>query len=137
MPAPLTNSKVLVVDDDPGVLGSLRFLLETEGFDVKTFRSGGALLRSSDAPICDCFVIDYKLDDMSGLDLASQLRARRIGAPIILITGFPDDQIAAKAASAGAREVLIKPHLEDALVADVRDAVAEWRAAVAVARRLR
>ena len=33
---------VYVVDDDPGVLGSLRFLLETDGFDVETFRSGSS-----------------------------------------------------------------------------------------------
>jgi len=126
MPAPDTST-VFVVDDDPGVLGSLRFLLETEGFDVKTFRSGGALLRSREATECDCFVIDYKLDDMDGLDLASQLRKRDIGAPIILITGYPDDQIEQKAAAAGAREVLLKPHLEENLVADVRSAVQEWR----------
>jgi FixJ family two-component response regulator len=127
MPAPDTRTTILVVDDDPGVLGSLRFLLETEGFDVKTFRSGGALLRSRDAALCDCFVIDYKLDDMSGLDLTSKLRERRIGAPIILITGYPDEEIMTKAAAAGAREVLLKPHLEDSLVADVRAAVQEWR----------
>lgn len=127
MPAPLTNSTILVVDDDPGVLGSLRFLLETEGFDVKTFRSGGALLRSGDAALCDCLVIDYRLDDMNGIDLVSQLRARHVGAPIILITGYPDDSIAERAASAGAREVLIKPHLENTLASDVRSAVQEWR----------
>ncbi|MDR3464591.1 MAG: response regulator [Xanthobacteraceae bacterium] len=127
MPAPDTKTTILVVDDDPGVLGSLRFLLETEGFDVKTFRSGGALLRSLDVALCDCFVIDYKLDDMSGLDLTSKLRERRIGAPIILITGYPDEEIMTKATLAGAREVLLKPHLEDSLVADVRAAVQEWR----------
>jgi len=126
MSAPDTST-VFVVDDDPGVLGSLRFLLETEGFEVKTFRSGGALLRSTDAANCDCFVIDYKLDDMDGLDLASQLRKRQIDAPIIVITGYPDAQIEKKAAAAGAREVLLKPHLEENLVADVRRAVREWR----------
>jgi two-component system, LuxR family, response regulator FixJ len=114
---------VLVVDDDPGVLGSLRFLLETEGFDVKTFRSGAALLRSRDTVDCDCFVIDYKLEDMNGVDLAGQLRDRQIVAPIIMITGYPDKEIMAKAAAVGAREVLLKPHLEDSLAAHVHSAV--------------
>lgn len=125
--ARVDTGTVFVVDDDPGVLASLRFLLETEGFDVKTFRNGGAVLRSRDAAACDCFVIDYKLDDMDGLDLASQLRRRQIGAPIIVITGYPDEEIEKKAAAAGAREVLIKPHLEENLVADVRSAVQERR----------
>src|SRR6476660_2385592 len=39
-----TKSTVYVVDDDPDVLGSLRFLLETDGFEVRTFRSAAALL---------------------------------------------------------------------------------------------
>jgi two-component system, LuxR family, response regulator FixJ len=125
MPSPTDRITVLVVDDDPGVLGSLRFLLETEGFDVRTFRSGAALLRSSETAGCDCFVIDYKLEDMNGLDLASQLRERRIEAPIIMITGYPDKEVMAKAATVGAREVLLKPHLEDSLAAHVRSAVRE------------
>ncbi len=113
---------IYVVDDDPDVLNSLRFLLETEGCDVRTFRSGAALLRSLDKVAVDCFVIDYKMADMNGLDLANRLRERLIDAPIILITGFPDENIVAKAAAAGAADVLLKPHLEESLVAHVRRA---------------
>jgi two-component system response regulator FixJ len=127
MPAPSSSSTILVVDDDPGVLGSLRFLLETEGFDVKTFRSGAALLRSQDTARCDCIVIDYKLEDMNGLELASRLRERQIDAPIIMITAYPDELVMARAEAAGAREVLVKPHLGDRLVADVRSAISERR----------
>ncbi len=46
MSASLAKSVIYVVDDDPGVLGSLRFLLETDGFDVETFSSGPALLNA-------------------------------------------------------------------------------------------
>jgi len=49
---------IYVVDDDTGVLGSLRFLLETDGFDVRTFRSGTALLSGSSAIEADCFVCE-------------------------------------------------------------------------------
>jgi two-component system, LuxR family, response regulator FixJ len=52
---------VYVVDDDPGVLGSLRFLLETDGFDVETFKNGSALLNAVESREADCFVIDYNL----------------------------------------------------------------------------
>jgi two-component system response regulator FixJ len=120
MPVQPRQLTIHVVDDDPDVLSSLRFLLETEGFDVRTFRSGDALLRSVDSMHVDCFVIDYKMAGMNGLDLASRLHERRIEAPIILITGYPDENIVAKAAAAGAREVLLKPHLEESLVAHVR-----------------
>src|SRR5665213_2864862 len=126
-PTVTRNSKpvVCVVDDDQGVLGSLRFLLETDGFDVKTFRSGAALLNAVVSNSADCFVIDYKMPNMNGIDLVSQLRNRDIAAPIILITGYPDDGIPAKAAVAGVHHVLLKPHIEESLVARIRGALQE------------
>ena len=93
-PAPI----IYVVDDDTDVLGSLRFLLETDGFDVRTFRSGAALLNGNAAGKVDCFVIDYKMPAMSGIDLANRLQSRHEGTPIILITGYPDETIQEKAA---------------------------------------
>jgi FixJ family two-component response regulator len=114
-----------VVDDDPGVLGSLRFLLETDGFDVKTFRNGAALLDTAASNTADCFVIDYKMPNVNGIDLVSRLRSRDIVAPVILITGYPDDGIPAKAAIAGVHHVLLKPHLEESLVARIRGAIRE------------
>ncbi|THD71893.1 MAG: response regulator [Bradyrhizobium sp.] len=116
---------VYVVDDDPAVLGSLRFLLETDGFDVETFRSGSALLNAVASKRADCFVIDYKMPTMNGIDLVNRLRNRNIAAPIILITGYPDDSIPTKAAVVGVHDVLLKPHLEESLVARIRGAIQE------------
>src|SRR5215217_4487547 len=109
MASSTTTPVVYVVDDDTDVLGSLRFLLETDGFEVRTFRSGAALLNGSAAGEPDCFVIDYKMPAMSGIDLANRLRSRQVGTPIILITGYPDEGIKEKATAAGIRHVLLKP----------------------------
>jgi FixJ family two-component response regulator len=116
---------IYIVDDDTDVLESLRFLLETDGFVVRTFRSGPALLHGSVTGEVDCFVIDYKMPTMSGIDLAGRLRSRDIDAPIILITGFPDESTLNKAAAAGIRHVLHKPHLEDSLAGCIRGAIQE------------
>jgi FixJ family two-component response regulator len=121
---------VYVVDDDTDVLGSLRFLLETDGFEVRTFRSGAALLNAMVRGEVDCFVIDYKMPAMSGIDLAARLRNRDIEAPIILITGYPDENISAKAAAAGIHHVLLKPHLEESLVSRIRGAIRKNESAV-------
>jgi FixJ family two-component response regulator len=120
-PAPV----IYVVDDDTDVLGSLRFLLEADGFDVRTFRSGAALLNGNASGKVDCFVIDYKMPTMSGIDLANRLRSRHSATPIILITGYPDENIKKKAAAAGIRHVLLKPHLEESLVSRIRGAIQE------------
>src|ERR1700680_3785327 len=124
-----TAPVVHVVDDDTDVLGSLKFLLETDGFDVRTFRSGTALLNGSVATEADCFVIDYKMPVMSGIDLGNRLRNRHFEAPVILITGYPDENIEEKAAAAGIRHVLLKPHLEESLVGRIRGAIQEDAAA--------
>ena len=124
-PAPI----ICVVDDDSDVLGSLRFLLETDGFDVRTFRSTAALLGGSMMGEANYFVIDHKMPFMNGIDLASRLRDRHVDAPIILVTGYPDRKIEEKAFAAGIRHVPLKPHLEEALVSRIRDAIQEDSAA--------
>jgi FixJ family two-component response regulator len=114
---------IYVVDDDYDVRTSLRFLLETEGFDVRTFRNGAALLGSASRNRADCLVIDYKMAELNGLELAIRLRRLEVSTPIILITGYPDETIQAKASSSGVCQVLLKPNLEGNLVDCVRQAI--------------
>jgi two-component system response regulator FixJ len=113
---------VYVVDDDIGVLGSLRFLLETDGFQVRTFRSAAALLNAEPTGV-DCLVIDYKMPDMNGIELVGQLRRNDVATPVVLITGYPDENISARAAAAGVEHVLLKPLLGDSLVKHIRGAI--------------
>ena len=122
-PASLARPTIFVVDDDAAVLGSLRFLLETDGFAVRTFRSGTALLNVSGAPGPDCYVIDYKMPDINGIELASRLRKSDCNAPVILITGYPDENISVRAATAGIKDVVLKPLLDENLVKYIRHAI--------------
>ncbi len=118
---------VYVADDDPDVLVSLRFLLEAEGFKVKTFADGQALLASTLPEPSDCLVIDYKMTGMNGLELVRRLRDRQVAAPIVLITAY--ENAAATAAASGIRHVVMKPHIEESLIAHVQDALREAGAA--------
>ncbi|WMT73452.1 response regulator [Bradyrhizobium sp. Ash2021] len=112
---------IYVIDDDFDVLKSLRFLLETEGFDVRTYRSATALLGSRVRHEADCLIVDYKMAGIDGLELAQRLRDLDITTPIVLITGYADESLPAKASSAGVRQVLRKPDLGDSLLASVRN----------------
>jgi FixJ family two-component response regulator len=69
------------------------------------------------------------MPNMNGIDLANRLRDQDITTPIILITGYPDENIPAKAAAAGLKHVLLKPHLEESLIAHIRQAMQERPAA--------
>ncbi len=120
---PSRKSTIYIVDDDFDVLRSLRFLFETEGFDVRTFRSGSALLGSPARQDADCLVVDYKMSEINGLELVRRLREQGIDTPIIMITGHIDETLAAKACSAGIRRVLRKPHLAESLPVAVQDAI--------------
>jgi two-component system response regulator FixJ len=70
----------------------------------------------------DCLIIDYKMAGIDGLELTHRLRDLDIRTPIVLITGYADEGLSAKASSAGVRQVLRKPDLGDSLVASVRNA---------------
>jgi FixJ family two-component response regulator len=119
----IQRHRICILDDDPDVLQSLQFLLEAHGFTVRTFGAAVTLLTCIDPEDVDCLVIDYKMPHIDGLDVAVRLRRRNIVTPIILITGYPDQHMAAKAATAGVDRVLFKPHLEESLVRSIRDVI--------------
>jgi FixJ family two-component response regulator len=114
---------IYVADDDADVLGSLRFLLETDGFEVRTFRSGTALLKALDQAPVDCFLIDYRMPDINGVDLAYDLRRRGATAPVVLISGHYDHGLAARAQAAGVQDFLLKPLLDENLARRIRRAI--------------
>jgi FixJ family two-component response regulator len=129
MQTELRVATVFVVDDDPDVLISLRFLLETEGFAVRTFADGAALLEACRPAPDDCLVIDYVMPGMDGLELVGRLRERKITAPIVLVTAYPSASLSARAAASGVRHVVPKPHFEENLIAHVEAAMRESAAA--------
>lgn len=112
---------VTVVDDDPAVCGSLKFSLELEGFGVRTFGGAAEVLSARDFDACDCFVIDQRMDGMTGLELISKLRDLKVRAPMILIVGQPNPAVRARAAKVGI-PVVEKPLLGDALIDKIRQA---------------
>jgi two-component system response regulator FixJ len=119
----LEPAKVVLVDDDLAVCSSLQFLLELEGFDVVTFKNGPELLSQPILPNRGCFVIDYSMPLMDGLELLARLRARRSTLPVILITGRSDHSIDQRAMHAGVLKVLRKPQINDGLVKSIREAL--------------
>lgn len=118
-----TKPTVYVVDDDAAVLGSLRFLLETDGFAVRTFRNAAALLSAVQVGGADCYVIDYKMPGINGIELVGRLRQADDNTPVVLITGYPDGNISARAAAAGVQDVILKPLLDENLLKRIHGAI--------------
>jgi FixJ family two-component response regulator len=81
---------VAVVDDDPSVLRSLEYLLESANYGVRMFSSGTRLLDSGCVPEIDCLISDIDMPGMEGYALLRNVRAVRPELPVILITGYPE-----------------------------------------------
>jgi len=119
---------VFVVDDDPSVRSSLKFLMSSVGLQVESFDSADALLKRKlpDAP--SCLVLDVRLRGLSGLDFQRELAARNCHMPIIFITGHGDIPMSVRAMKAGAVEFLTKPFRDQDLLDAVRIALERDRA---------
>jgi len=125
----MTNAPVVfVVDDDPSVRSSLKFLLSTVGLQVESFESADRFLngKPSDAP--SCLVLDVRLPGLSGLDFQRELAARNIRIPIIFLTGHGDIPMSVRAMKAGAVEFLTKPFRDQDLLDAIRVALEQDRA---------
>lgn len=114
---------VVIVDDDPAVCSALKFALEIEGFRVVTYSDGAALLRDTERPHDGCFVVDYYLPGMNGLDLIGRLREQRPGVPAILITSQPFPWVLRKAAMESV-PIVEKPLLGNTLLDSIRTLLA-------------
>ncbi len=119
---------VFVVDDDPSVRSSLKFLLSTVGLQVESFDSADAFLHKKSAGVPSCLVLDVRLPGLSGIDIQRELAARNIRIPIIFLTGHGDISMSVRAMKAGAIEFLTKPFRDQDLLDAVRIALEQDRA---------
>lgn len=118
---------VFVVDDDPSVRSSLKFLIGTVGLNVEIFDSANGFLRRKPPETASCLVLDVRLPGLSGLDFQRELAARNIQIPIIFITAHGDIPMSVRAMKAGAVEFLTKPFRDQDLLDAIRIALEKDR----------
>ena len=108
--APL-RGRVMVVDDEPSVARFLRELLEGWGMDVTVAPDGRSAAEAFEptAAAYDLVIADRTMPRMTGIELARHLATLEPPVPVILCTGYADDQTKGDALAAGARAVLAKP----------------------------
>jgi two-component system response regulator FixJ len=119
---------IWLVDDDSAVLDSLQLYFARHRVKTSCYASAEPLLASLDGGAQpDCIVSDIRMPGMSGLDLLRRLKDRRSVAPLILITGLGDIEMAVSAIKNGAFDFIEKPFDEGRLLASIRNAVAIGR----------
>ncbi len=119
-----TASTIYVIDDDATIRESLTYLLESDGFRVRAYDCGEALLADEKMDSDGCALIDLRMPGMSGLQLQRLLNAREKTFPVIFITGHGDTTSAVRAMKDGAYDFLEKPFSPEQLLSTVRSAIA-------------
>lgn len=114
---------ILVVDDEAGILETLRILLRGAGFRVETAGGGKAALERFEAARPDVVLTDIRMPGIGGVELLTALRERDPECPVILMTAQATLQSAIQAVNAGAFHYVQKPFANDELVALLRRAV--------------
>lgn len=131
----MSEPTVFIIDDDPAVARSLRWLIEGVQLRVELFNSAQTFLDGYDETTPGCMVLDVRIPGLSGLDLQERMSERyTYHVPIIFITGHGDVKMAVRAIQAGAFDFVEKPFRDQELLDKVQRAIifdAEQRGIVA------
>ena len=112
MTTPQAPGTIYIVDDDEAVRDSLRWLLEANGYRVRSFGAAEEFLNAYDPDQVGVLIPDVRMPGMSGLELQEELMARRAPLPIVFITGHGDVPMAVSTMKKGAVDFLEKPFNE-------------------------
>jgi nitrogen regulation protein NR(I) len=119
--------KVLLIEDDPGIVVTLRRVLTEEGHEVLVETRGDTGLARARERLWDVVVTDMRLPGLGGLDLIRELHAVKPRLPIILITGHGTTETAIEATKLGAYDYMLKPLEVPEFIELVRKAVTSSR----------
>jgi len=117
-------ARLLLVDDDPGLLKLLGMRLSSEGYTVTTAESGAEGLRVLGREKIDLVISDLRMDEMDGMALFSEVQKAQPGMPVIILTAHGSIPEAVTATQQGVFSFLTKPVDKDALYRAIDDALA-------------
>ena len=122
------DTRVLVVDDEPGLRRSLARMLSAQGFEVLTAEDGQAALALLETSPVDVMLVDLLMPRMGGMELLGRVKTERPDIEAVLMTAFADVDTAVAAVKQGAHDFLTKPFTSnDVVVLAVSKAAAHKR----------
>src|SRR6202161_3280663 len=123
-----SSPRILIIDDEAAIRESLETLLSMEGYLIDTAENGElGLERIAEQPF-DLVLLDLALPGRNGIEILGTLRERELTLPVIMITAFGTVDNVVDAIRAGAQNFVQKPWDNEKLLADIRTAIARYRA---------
>jgi two-component system, LuxR family, response regulator FixJ len=119
------RTSVRVIDDDPEMRKSLKWLLETASLEVETFASFQEFREQTDHDTPGCLILDLRLADEDGVNVMQRLASLPdLHLPVIILTGNGEVESAVQCMKLGALDFFQKPAKSEALIAKVCEAIA-------------
>lgn len=121
------GAKLLIIDDEPEILETTRWAFETAGYEVHTAADGREALEKMKQVHPELLLIDYKLPQMTGVELLRAAKALDPGITVVMITGLThqSDEIESECRESGAAGFLQKPLQMDKVLSVVKEALHE------------
>jgi two-component system response regulator PilR (NtrC family) len=117
----LENTSILIVDDDKSLLESLSEILQSEGYNVETARTGRDAVEKCKTQFYNLALLDIKLPDIEGTELLHLIDGHVPQTVKIIITGYPSTENAIKAINQGADAYITKPVDPEVLKKTIRE----------------
>ncbi len=114
---------LLIVDDEPGILSTLRTALEIEGHSVEVAGSGRIALEKLKARAFDGMMLDVSMPDIDGLSTLKTLREQGYDLPVVMMSGNATLKIAVEATRLGACDFLEKPLTTEKVLITIHNAL--------------
>jgi DNA-binding response OmpR family regulator len=109
-------AKILVVDDDPGILGMLQLMLRLEGYDALVCGEPQLVVDTMAREKPDLVLLDALMPGLDGIQVLEAIRARALPTPVLLVTGNANEAYLKLAMQAGASGLLAKPFVKEDLL---------------------
>lgn len=119
---------IYVVDDEKELLEFCQFLLEDENFAVETFSNPNDLFAKLDEGHPDAIVSDFKMPEMTGVELMSKVHHNHPLLPVVLVSGYLTKEICMESIALGAQGILEKPFNEEQFTNTVKNVVRRYQA---------
>src|SRR3954470_15391975 len=117
------SPKLLVVDDEPNILSTLRRALELEGYAVEVAGSGRVALDKLKGAAFDAVLLDVSMPEMDGIATLKAIRAQVGELPVMMMSGNATLAVAVEATRSGACDFLEKPLTTDKVLITVQNAL--------------
>ena len=121
------QGRILIVDDEAQVRKPLSLILAKEGYEVVEAAHGGEaieLLNSGDNPLMvDTILCDIRMPKINGKEAILYFRRQYPSVPVVVMTGYPDVELAVSLMRQGVRDYLVKPVSKDELLTVIRKSV--------------